>query len=165
MNIKTTKDNGKHFGTVFVGDRIAFQTPGYYTEGMALAAAECWIAFHGKDAMPVYILAKESELYGRQPLGRVVNGKHTPTEYTTKEAAWESVKECHMTTPVTVLADGEPVATFQWLFKTPDEPVPGKPNKVRQVRDLCKWTRGGWKETGVQAVGVGRERFIRTVAA
>jgi hypothetical protein len=48
MKITATETNGKHYATVSAGDSIVYRTPGYYTAGMALAAAECWTAFHGK---------------------------------------------------------------------------------------------------------------------
>jgi len=49
MNIKTTEANGKHTAQVIKGDSLAFTTPTYYTSEMALAAAKCWVAFHGED--------------------------------------------------------------------------------------------------------------------
>ncbi|MEE1835769.1 hypothetical protein [Streptomyces sp. SP17KL33] len=163
MNTTVTETSGKHFGTVRNGDRIAYRTPGYYTAQMALAAAECWVAFHGEDTMPTYTLALEHDAHGRMPLGSVVKGKHTPKEYATKGEAWEAVQRSFYAAPVSVLEDGKPVATFSWQFKTADEPHPGKPGYVRRVRDLCKWTGAGWVATGVQSVGAGTDRFIRTV--
>lgn len=165
MDMQTTKAKGKFFTVVRDGAPVVHITRKYLTRRMAEAAAKCWIAFHGGKRVTVYTLAKESDLYGRQLLGSVTReGKHVPKEYATKEEAWDSVQKTSFSDPVTVLADGEPVATFTWLFKTPDEPCPDKPGYVRRVRDLCKWTRKGWERTGVQAVGIGKNRFIRTVA-
>jgi hypothetical protein len=167
MDMQTTKAKGKFFTVVRDGAPVVHITRKYLTRRMAEAAAKCWWAFHGGEKiMSTYTLAKESDLYGRQLLGRVDSaGKHIPTEYASKADAWEAVKKTSFSDPVTVLEDGKPVATFTWLFKTPDEPVPGKPGYVRRVRDLGKWTSKGWKLTGVQAVGTGKDRFIRTVAA
>lgn len=49
MNITVTTKNGKSYGKVSKGDRVLFQTPGYYTAQMALVAARCWRAFHGEE--------------------------------------------------------------------------------------------------------------------
>ena len=163
MITTNTTEAGKFFALVTKGGTVVYRTPDYYTEAMATADAECWAAFKG-DNVTTYTLAIEDERYGRRSLGRVVKGKHVPTEYATKEAAWEAIKATSFAEPVSVLADGKPVASFAWMFKNPDEPVPGKPNLVRPVRDLCKWTRGGWEVTGVQAAGTGRYRIVRTVA-
>lgn len=48
MNITATENNGKHTAQVSKGGRIAFQSPEYLTEAMALADAKCWMAFHGE---------------------------------------------------------------------------------------------------------------------
>ncbi|NED36692.1 hypothetical protein [Streptomyces sp. SID8499] len=47
MRITVTTKNGKHYGTVHAADRVVYATPGYFTEGMALADVKCWLAFHG----------------------------------------------------------------------------------------------------------------------
>jgi hypothetical protein len=145
------------------GFDILFESPEYFTEAMAKADAECWMAFHGKgETMPTYTLAYDpmDAPGGRRALGRVTNGKHVPTEYATKDDAWKAVQQTSYNEPVTVLEDGEPVATFYWLWAG-EEPVPGKRNMVRRVSNLCKWTRVGWTPTGVQAVGTGKFRFVR----
>jgi hypothetical protein len=156
MNTTVEARDGKYFGTVRKGDSILYRTPGYYTEGMALADAKCWLAFHGEKAMPTYTLSV-------QPISGPFTNMPLNGEYDTKAAAWEAVQRTQYSEPVTVFEDGEPVMTFSWQFKTPDEPHPTLPNTVNRVRDLCKWTRTGWVQTGVQAVGIGRNRFIRTV--
>jgi hypothetical protein len=52
MYTTTTVANGKFFGLVRTEDeRTLHTTPGYYTEGMALSAAKCWVAFHGGETM------------------------------------------------------------------------------------------------------------------
>jgi hypothetical protein len=48
MKITATQANGKHYAEVRDGDRIVFRTQGYYTSRMALADAQCWVAFNGE---------------------------------------------------------------------------------------------------------------------
>ncbi|MGI5408209.1 hypothetical protein ACQEV9_15580 [Streptomyces chartreusis] len=157
MKITITEANGEFYARVNNGDLIVYVTAEYLTERMALADARCWVAFHGKaDAMPTYKLAID-------PIDTTGGRRALKGEYATKADAWKAVQGTDFSEPVTVLEDGEPVMTFSWQFKTADEPHPTKPNTVRRVRDLCKWTRKGWEVTGVQAVGIGRNRLIRTV--
>lgn len=157
MNTTVTTNNGKHFGIVRKGDSILYRTPGYYTEGMALADAKCWLAFHGEKIMATYTLSV-------QPVSSTFTNLPIKGEYGTKAEAWAAVQRTEYAEPVTVFEDGKSIMTFSWQFKTPDEPHPTLPNTVNRVRDLCKWTRTGWVQTGVQAVGIGRNRFVRTVA-
>lgn len=153
MKITTTKTaTGEHIAKVG-----PYTTPAYYTEGMAQADAACWVAFHGEETeqMAKYTLAVVALESGiKSPL----NG-----EWNTKEEAWLAVQETNFSESVTVYEDGKGIASFNWMFKNPDEPHPTKPGYVNRVRDLCKWTRAGWVATGVQAVGIGTARFIRTV--
>jgi hypothetical protein len=169
MFIQVKKLCGKFFSQVrnsyADGFDILFESPEYLTEGMAQAAAKCWVAFHAEqkeEKMPTYTLAYDpmDAPGGRRALGRSTNGKFVVTEYATKEDAWKAVQQTSYNEPVTVLEDGEPVASFYWTF-APDEPMPGRKNVVRRVRNLCKWTRAGWTPTGVQAVGIGKARFVR----
>ncbi|MFF4952255.1 hypothetical protein [Streptomyces chattanoogensis] len=55
MNIKTTETNGKTTAQVIAGDRIVFTTPAYYTPGMAVSAAKCWVAFHVAETEVVWV--------------------------------------------------------------------------------------------------------------
>jgi hypothetical protein len=163
MNITATETNGKHSARVSAGDAVLFVTPAYYTAGMATSAARCWVAFHGEATkMPTYTIAYDpiDAVGGRRAIGRSTNGKLVVTEYATKDDAWKAVQRTSFNEPVTVLEDGEPVASFYWLWAG-EEPVPGKRNMVRRVSNLCKWTRAGWTPTGVQAVGTGKFRFVR----
>jgi hypothetical protein len=165
MDVKVIKVSGKFVGGVARNDRAIYVSPGYLTEAMALADARCWLAFHGEaQPMPTYTIALDpiDAPGGRRPLGRSVNGKHVTTEYATKAEVWEAVKLTFFAEPVTVLEDGEPVASFYWTQGV-DEPVPGK-HMVRPVRELNKWGRKGWEPVGVQSVGNGKRREIRTVA-
>jgi hypothetical protein len=142
---------------------VLFVTPAYYTAEMATSAARCWVAFHGEATkMPTYTIAYDpiDAAGGRRAIGRSTNGKLVVTEYATKEDAWKAVQQTSYNEPVTVLEDGEPVASFYWLWAG-EEQVPGKRNMVRRVSNLCKWTRAGWTPTGVQAVGTGKFRFVR----
>jgi hypothetical protein len=138
------------------GETTVYRTTEYVTERMAYADAYCWLAFHGGEKnMTTYTLAVTPMVEG---------GKRTlPGEYATKDEAWVAVQKTEFNEAVTVFADGKGVGTFQWMFKTADEPDPNHAGYVRRVRDLCKWTRAGWVQTGVQAVGIGDHRFIRTV--
>ncbi|WP_333731753.1 hypothetical protein [Streptomyces sp. IBSBF 3010] len=157
MDMQTTKAKGKFFTVVRDGAPVVHITRKYLTRRMAEAAAKCWWAFHGGDKiMTTYTLALTPMVEGGK--------RDIPGEYATKADAWLAVQQTEFNEAVTVFEDGKAVGIFQWMFKTPDEPVPGKPGYVRRVRDLCKWTRKGWEVTGVQAVGIGTHRFIRTVA-
>jgi hypothetical protein len=63
MNTTVEARDGKHFGTVRKGDSILYRTPGYYTEGMALADAKCWLAFHGEDTNMDKVTVDMGETY------------------------------------------------------------------------------------------------------
>ncbi|MFC9620259.1 hypothetical protein ACFTXM_09745 [Streptomyces sp. NPDC056930] len=159
MDIQTTKVRGKFFSVVRDGAPVIHITRKYLTRRMAEAAAKCWVAFHGGEHMPVYTLAVTPMAEGGK--------RDLPGEYATKTEAWKAVQETFFAEAVTVLEDGKRIGTFQW-FRAGEEPALNDPGKVSPVRDLCRWARGGWVKTGVQAVGNGAKlgpyRFIRTVA-
>ncbi|MDX2590978.1 hypothetical protein PV343_01390 [Streptomyces sp. WI03-4A] len=72
MNITTKTENGKHIAEVRNGAGVVFKTAAYLTEAMALADAQCWVAFHGGETMGKITVDMNETYCARQAVTQIM---------------------------------------------------------------------------------------------